>query len=379
MSSSEDAGILLEATDVLIFDRDEPVMTNQPAIPEEDSYNTAAASPKSGLDNMNLPFSESEISKPENLEDPSAYVAHRQNFKNPNYRGNNEQQIRCPGIRPQDKNLHRPQLSVPFNHRFTAQSFVCWIWKDSVTAQQIGSGLGSIGLDWSTVARFRGSPLTTLGFAVLNVMAGFFLVVYVMLPITYWTNSYNAKRFPIFSSHVFDQWGKPYNISRTLNQKTFEFDPIGYSGYSQIHLSIFFAFTYGISFATLAATLSHVALFHGKSIYRQTKQAFSDHVGDVHTRLMKKNYVASSVVIERESFLLSAASSAGKQRLFQGAPSPHLLKLGIPWFCIAIKEEDENREHLFCFSGANPSGDFSRRIETRKSSWFCILVERYWP
>ncbi|KAF3784947.1 hypothetical protein EJ110_NYTH24920 [Nymphaea thermarum] len=32
-------------------------MTNQPATPEEDSYNTAAASPKSGLDNMNLPFS----------------------------------------------------------------------------------------------------------------------------------------------------------------------------------------------------------------------------------------------------------------------------------------------------------------------------------
>ncbi|KAF3786500.1 hypothetical protein EJ110_NYTH11693 [Nymphaea thermarum] len=32
-------------------------MTNQPATPEEDSYNTAAASPKSGLDNVNLPFS----------------------------------------------------------------------------------------------------------------------------------------------------------------------------------------------------------------------------------------------------------------------------------------------------------------------------------
>ncbi|KAF3773449.1 Oligopeptide transporter 5 [Nymphaea thermarum] len=179
----------------------------------------------------------------------------------------------------------------------TALSFVCWIWKDSVTAQQIGSGLSGLGLgsfafDWSTVAGFLGSPLATPGFAVLNVMAGFFLVVYVMLPISYWTNSYNAKRFPIFSSHVFDQWGKPYNISRILNQKTFEFDPVGYSGYSQIHLSIFFAFTYGIGFATLAATISHVALFHGKSIYRQTKQAFSDHVGDVHTRLMKKNYVA---------------------------------------------------------------------------------------
>ncbi|KAL7212418.1 hypothetical protein ACSBR2_015159 [Camellia fascicularis] len=88
----------------------------------------------------------------------------------------------------------------------TALSFICWIWKKSVTAQQIGSGLrglgiGSFALDWSTVA-----------------------------------------------------------------------------------------VSYGLSFATLAATLSHVALFYGRTIWQQTKVSFQDKIGDVHTRLMKKNY-----------------------------------------------------------------------------------------
>ncbi|KAB1221651.1 Oligopeptide transporter 1 [Morella rubra] len=120
----------------------------------------------------------------------------------------------------------------------TAMSFVCWIWKDSVTAQQIGSGLrglgvGSFALDWSTVAGFLGSPLATPGFDIINIMA---------------------------------------------------------DGYGKMNLSIFFVYTYGLSFATFAATISHVALFHGRAIWQQTKAAFKDNFGDVHTRLMKKNY-----------------------------------------------------------------------------------------
>lgn len=177
-----------------------------------------------------------------------------------------------------------------------ALSFVCWIWKESVTAQQIGSGryglgIGSFALDWSAASSFLGSPLATPGFAIINILVGFCLTLYVLTPITYWTNVYNAKRFPIFSSHVFDANGTSYNISRILNKKTFEFDQSGYDNYSQIHLSIFFAFTYGLSFATLTATLSHVALFHGRSIWKmwvETKAMVRDKGGDVHTRLMRR-------------------------------------------------------------------------------------------
>ncbi|KAM4112605.1 hypothetical protein ACJW30_05G152900 [Castanea mollissima] len=140
---------------------------------------------------------------------------------------------------------------------------------DSVTAQQIGSGLhglgiGSFALDWSTVAGFLGSPLATPGFAIINLMARFFIVLYIVIPIACWTNSYEAKRFPIYLSRVFNSDGGQYNVSVVLNDITFQFIQDGYDGYSKINLSILFVYAYGLSFAVLAATISHVALFHGR-------------------------------------------------------------------------------------------------------------------
>lgn len=177
----------------------------------------------------------------------------------------------------------------------TALSVVCWIWKDSVTAHQIGSGLrglgvGSFALDWSTVAGFLGSPLATPGFAIANLLVGYVSVVYIFIPIAYWNDFFGSKRFPLYSAHVFNADGGPYDVNLILNQKTFEFNEKAYDSYSKIHLSIFFVFAYGLSFAVLAATISHVALFHGRSIWQQTKASLGDKFGDVHTRLMKKNY-----------------------------------------------------------------------------------------
>jgi OPT family oligopeptide transporter len=151
----------------------------------------------------------------------------------------------------------------------SALSFVCWIWKRSITAQQIGAGLnglgiGSFGLDWATVASFLGTPLAYPFFAIVNTMVGFILVMYVLVPIAYWSNFREAKRFPIFTSHTFDEDGQIFNITRVLNEKTFDLNLAEYENYSKLYLSIFFAFLYGLSFASLTATLTHVALFDGK-------------------------------------------------------------------------------------------------------------------
>ncbi|KAL6313898.1 hypothetical protein AAG906_010317 [Vitis piasezkii] len=67
----------------------------------------------------------------------------------------------------------------------SAISIVCLIWKNSITAQQIGSGLsgmglGSFGIDWSTVASFLGSPLATPGFAIINILAGCYLTCWAL-------------------------------------------------------------------------------------------------------------------------------------------------------------------------------------------------------
>ncbi|XP_047342749.1 oligopeptide transporter 1-like [Impatiens glandulifera] len=177
-------------------------------------------------------------------------------------------------------------------------SFACFIWKDKIIPQQIGSGLKGLGigaftLDWSTVAGFLGSPLAYPSFAIINTMFGFVLFVYIINPIAYYTNSYDAKRFPIYSSKTYDHEGHIYNISRILNKQTFTLDIPEYDGYSKIYLSIFFAFAYGLSFASLPAVLSYVWLNHGKEIFRMwkaTAASLKEEVGDVHTRLMKRNY-----------------------------------------------------------------------------------------
>jgi hypothetical protein len=114
------------------------------------------------------------------------------------------------------------------------------------------------------VVGFLGSPLATPGFAIINYLFGYIIILYIVIPLAYWTNSYGAKRFPIFSSYVFDANGQPYDVSRVLNETTLELRKPGYIGYSKVNLSIFFVYTYGISLAILAAALTHVALFHGR-------------------------------------------------------------------------------------------------------------------
>ncbi|CAK9277033.1 unnamed protein product [Sphagnum jensenii] len=172
----------------------------------------------------------------------------------------------------------------------TSLSWVCWAWPNSVTAQQLGSGLyglgiGAIALDWSSVSSFLGSPMGTPFFAVLNVFLGFALITYVLTPAFYWGNVYNARTFPIFSSDFFTSTGQTYNVSAVITEN-FQLDEPAYNAYGRLHISTFFAVTYGVGFAALAATISHVALFHGREIWQRYKNTLSEK-DDVHTRLMR--------------------------------------------------------------------------------------------
>ena len=54
------------------------------------------------------------------------------------------------------------------------------------------------------------------------------LFVSVIIPIACWSNAYDAKKFPIFSSNTFDHTGQLYNISRILNEKAFDINLAAY-------------------------------------------------------------------------------------------------------------------------------------------------------
>uniref|UniRef100_A0A0D9WRV8 Oligopeptide transporter 4 n=1 Tax=Leersia perrieri TaxID=77586 RepID=A0A0D9WRV8_9ORYZ len=174
----------------------------------------------------------------------------------------------------------------------TSISWVCWVFSKSVTAQQLGSGmkglgLGAFTLDWSAISSFLFSPLISPFFATANIFIGFVLFLYVLIPIAYWgLDLYNAKTFPIFSSHLFMSNGTAYDITTIVNDK-FQLDVDAYNQHGRINLSVFFALAYGLSFATIASTITHVGLFYGKEIYHRFRASQTEKP-DVHTRLMKK-------------------------------------------------------------------------------------------
>ncbi|KAH6785023.1 oligopeptide transporter 4 [Perilla frutescens var. hirtella] len=172
-------------------------------------------------------------------------------------------------------------------------SWVCWAFPHSVTAQQIGSGFSGLGigaftLDWSVVASFLFSPLISPFFAIANIFVGYFVIMYVVVPVSYWgLNVYNAKTFPFYSIDLFTADGQDYDIHAIVNSD-FVLDKAQYAKQGRINLSIMFALAYGFGFATIAATVSHVALFYGKEIYQRYK-ASTREKADIHTKLMR-NY-----------------------------------------------------------------------------------------
>ncbi|CAN4127143.1 unnamed protein product [Withania somnifera] len=174
----------------------------------------------------------------------------------------------------------------------TSLSWICWIFPKSVLAQQLGSGLkglgiGAIGLDWSSVSSYLGSPLASPWFATANVAAGFIFIMYVLTPIFYWLDVFKAKTFPIFSSELFTSTGQVYNISSIIDSN-FHLDIAAYERQGHLYLSTVFVITYGVGFAALSATVMHVILFHGREIWEQNKSSIKEKKMDIHTRLMSK-------------------------------------------------------------------------------------------
>ncbi|KAE8694284.1 Oligopeptide transporter 9 [Hibiscus syriacus] len=126
-------------------------------------------------------------------------------------------------------------------------------------------GIGSFGLDWATISSYLGSPLASPWFATANIAVGFFLVI------------------KLFKSN-----GELYDILSIVDPM-FHLDKEAYGRNGRVHLSTFFAMTYGIGFATLTATIFHVLLFDGRNLWQQTKSAFLGNKKiDIHTKLMKK-------------------------------------------------------------------------------------------
>ncbi|MCJ1466310.1 hypothetical protein MMC07_004929 [Pseudocyphellaria aurata] len=140
----------------------------------------------------------------------------------------------------------------------------------------VSSGLGLFPLtfDWAQIA-YIGSPLLTPWWAAANVVGGLVVVMWIIAPIMYYKNVFYSAYMPILSSAVFDDTGKPYDVSKILT-KDFLFDREAYRSYSKVYLPITYALSYGVQFAGLSALITHTVAWHGKEIWQQTMKSFSE-------------------------------------------------------------------------------------------------------
>ncbi|KAJ7129479.1 small oligopeptide transporter [Mycena epipterygia] len=174
---------------------------------------------------------------------------------------------------------------------FTALSYfswVCWIAPNNIVVNQLfgvnyGLGMGLLTFDWAQIA-YIGSPLATPWWAEANIAVGFVFFFWILSPALYFTNTWYSKYMPISTGGSFDNTGAKYNVSRILTADS-TFDLESYEAYSPLFLSTTFAVSYGLSFASITATLTHAFLFFRKQIWTQARRAMSEQP-DIHARLM---------------------------------------------------------------------------------------------
>ncbi|KAG2545856.1 hypothetical protein PVAP13_9KG463266 [Panicum virgatum] len=172
-------------------------------------------------------------------------------------------------------------------------SWACWVWPLSITAQQVGSGyhglgVGAFTLDWAGISAYHGSPLVAPWASIANTAVGFVMFIYVIVPLCYWQfNTFDARRFPIFSNQLFTAAGQKYDTTKVLT-KDLDLNVAAYDSYGKLYLSPLFAISIGSGFLRFTATIVHVLLFHGSDMWKQSRSAMNAVKLDVHAKLMQR-------------------------------------------------------------------------------------------
>ncbi|KAI8141436.1 OPT family small oligopeptide transporter [Fennellomyces sp. T-0311] len=169
-------------------------------------------------------------------------------------------------------------------------SWACWINRDNRVLAQLTSGYNGLGMlavsfDWSTIVSYLLSPLVVPWWAIANVAVGFVIIAWIVAPAFYYSNVWEAQKFPIITSSLFTKDGELWDNSVVLTpEKTL--NVTAYEEYGPMYMTSFFAFTYGIGFAGVTALLTHTALYHGKEIIEQYKRSRTEDM-DIHGKLMR--------------------------------------------------------------------------------------------
>ncbi|KDN39744.1 OPT-domain-containing protein [Tilletiaria anomala UBC 951] len=143
-----------------------------------------------------------------------------------------------------------------------------------------GFGLLNFSLDWNAIG--TSGPLFQ-PWAACNFYAGIAGMMYIVTPILYFFNFWDAKRFPSpVGPDLFNSTFHKFEVNTILTSDN-SLDPAKWLAAKPLLLTPFFALTYGLSFAILTSMITHVYLWHSKDIKRAL---FYPHYDDAHNRLM---------------------------------------------------------------------------------------------
>jgi hypothetical protein len=70
-------------------------------------------------------------------------------------------------------------------------------------------------------------------------------------------NVWHSQYMPISSLNAYDNTGHLYNVSRILNPDVATLNKEAYDKYSPLYLSTTFVVSYGLSFLSIASTITH--------------------------------------------------------------------------------------------------------------------------
>lgn len=185
-----------------------------------------------------------------------------------------------------------PDFIIP---AFSYFAWVTWVKPNNVVVNQLfgqttGISLGfpftGFTLDWAQINSFYNSPLIAPWHALANTGAGIIFFVWLIVPALNYSGVWYGDYVPISQNGILDNTGSTYNTSRILTPEH-TVSPEAYEGYSPLFLSTAFALAYGLSFASIAALVSHTYLFHGAEIWRRWKASHGE-LDDVHMKIMRK-------------------------------------------------------------------------------------------
>ncbi|CED83030.1 Sexual differentiation process protein ISP4 [Phaffia rhodozyma] len=159
--------------------------------------------------------------------------------------------------------------------------------------RMLGSGYEGIGLldfslDWSSIGAT--SPLYTPWFSLLNYFGGLMGMAWIIVPIMWFTNFWDAQNFssPV-SAGLFTSSFTRFNVTSLLTP-SLELNTTVWETSQPLLLTPYFALSYAFSFASLSSILTHVYLFYGHEIADAwSKRGSPSGAGrdDIHNRLMR--------------------------------------------------------------------------------------------